>query len=38
LGQGEVLPGASAYRDKMAHINSLEDFQQALINFPHEGK
>ena len=30
------LPGASAYRDKMAHINTLEDFEKALIEFPHE--
>ena len=30
------LPGASAYREKMSHINKLEDFKQALIDFPSE--
>lgn len=30
------LPGASLYREKMSQINMLEDFKQALLNFPDE--
>lgn len=28
------LSGAASYREKMAHINSLDDFRQALHDFP----
>jgi tRNA-dihydrouridine synthase B len=30
------LPGAAAYREKMAQINTLNDFKQALQDFPDE--
>lgn len=29
------LPGAASYRDKMAQINTLTDFEQALRDFPN---
>jgi tRNA-dihydrouridine synthase B len=30
------LPGAASYRDKMAQINTLTDFEQALRDFPNQ--
>jgi tRNA-dihydrouridine synthase B len=30
------LPGASVYREKMSQINTLNDFKQALLDFPDE--